>query len=70
MPGSRNHHSKLKIRTWALYILPIYAVNRADTFWIGFFNIFKYFSVQIASAVNKYRVMQTMYDNKDIKMWY
>nr|AFK48975.1 unknown [Lotus japonicus] len=49
MPSSRNHHSKLKITTWALNIFPISTVDRADPFWISFFNIFKYFCVQTAS---------------------
>ena len=53
MPSSRNHHSKLEISTWALYILPTHTVDRAETFWISFFNIFKCFSIQIASAVKQ-----------------
>jgi hypothetical protein len=68
MSSSRNHKGKLKIRTWALCILPINTVDSADTFWINFFNIFKYLGIKTESAINKTCVMQAIKYEKDIGM--
>ena len=44
--SSRNDHYKFKIRSWSLHILPINTVDRTDTFWISFSNIFEHFRIQ------------------------
>lgn len=43
---SWNHYYKLKVRTWALHIFTIPTVHRANSFWISFTHISKYFSIQ------------------------
>lgn len=56
MSSGWNRHCKLKIKSRSFCIFSIYTINRANTFWICFINIFENFSVHCKSAIKAYDI--------------